>query len=221
MWYVRPVCLSSMPMQHELLGEELAGRPAVVGGLAQAVGDLAEQRVAAVGRAEVQDRALVGDGDEVALVVRGALAQVLQVAGDVDAADEAVRVGEVVDVVDADARHADHVQDDGAVVGQLDAGGVGLERRAGRRHQVRAPRTSSCRPRRRASAPRAAASSPTPAASCCRRPRRPGCSSRRRCAPRSGPCPSRSCASSSGPRPRAGSRPPRATPGSAGRRPRR
>ena len=85
--------------EHELLGEELARRPAVVGGLAQAVGDLAEQRVAAVGRAEVQDRALVGDGDEVALVVRGALAEVLQVAGDVDGADEAVRVGEVVDVL--------------------------------------------------------------------------------------------------------------------------
>jgi hypothetical protein len=56
--------------------------------LAQAVGDLAEQRVAAVRRAEVQDRALVGDGHEVALVVRGALAEVLQVAGDVHGADE-------------------------------------------------------------------------------------------------------------------------------------
>ena len=84
-WYVRPVCLSVDAEQHELLGEELPGRPAVVGGLAQAVGDLAQQRVAAVGRAEVQDRALVGDGDEVALVVGGALAEVLQVAGDVDA----------------------------------------------------------------------------------------------------------------------------------------
>jgi hypothetical protein len=56
------------PQQQELLGQELARGPAVVGRLAQAVGDLAQQRVAAVGRAVVQDRALVGDRDEVALV---------------------------------------------------------------------------------------------------------------------------------------------------------
>ena len=63
----------------------------------------------------MQDRALVGDGDEVALVVGRALAEVLQVAGDVHGAHEAVRVGEVVDVLDADPRHPDHVQHDGAV----------------------------------------------------------------------------------------------------------
>ena len=39
-------------------------------------------------------------------------------------------------MLDADPGHPDHVQHDGAVVGQLDAGGVRLERRAGRRHQV-------------------------------------------------------------------------------------
>ncbi len=123
--------------QHELLGQELAGRPAVVGGLAQAVRDLAEQRVAAVGRAEVQDRPLVGDGDEVALVLRGALAEVLQVAGHVHGAHEAVRVGQVVDELDAHPGHPVHVQDDAAVVGQLDASRVLLERGAGRGHQVR------------------------------------------------------------------------------------
>ena len=74
--------------EHVLLGEELLARPAVVRPLPQAVRDLAEQRVAAVGRAEVQDRALVGDRHEVALVAVGALAEVLQVAGDVDRADE-------------------------------------------------------------------------------------------------------------------------------------
>ncbi len=74
--------------QQELLGEELLGGPAVVAGLAQAVGDLAQQRVAAIGGAEVQDRALVRDRREQALVVRGALAEVRQVAFDVDGADE-------------------------------------------------------------------------------------------------------------------------------------
>jgi hypothetical protein len=123
--------------EHELLGEESAGLPAVVGGLPQPVRDLAQQRVAAIGRAEMQDRPLVRDGDEVALVVRRSLAELLQLAGDVDAAHEAVRVVEVVDVPDADSGHPDHVQDDRAVVGQLDAGRVRLERRPGRRHQVR------------------------------------------------------------------------------------
>ena len=124
------------PEQHELLGEELARRPAVVAGLPQAVGDLAQQRVAAVRRPEVQDRALVGHGDEVALVLGGALPEVGQVAGDVHGPDEHLRGLEVVEVGDADAGHPDHVQHDRAVVGQLDAGGVGLQRRAGRRHQV-------------------------------------------------------------------------------------
>src|SRR3712207_9096900 len=64
----------------------------------QAVGDLAQQRVAAVGGPVVQDRALVGDGDEVPLVLRRAVAQVLQVAGDVHGADEAALVGQLVDV---------------------------------------------------------------------------------------------------------------------------
>jgi len=100
------------------------------------VGDLAQQRVAAVRRAEVQDRALVGDRDEVALVVGGALAEVLQVAGDVHGAHERGGVLEVVDVGGADAGHPDHVEHDRAVVGELDARGVGLERGAGRRHQV-------------------------------------------------------------------------------------
>jgi hypothetical protein len=109
---------------------------AVVTGLAQAVGDLAEQRVAAVGGAEVQDRALVGDGHEVALVLGGALAEVLQVTGHVDGTDEVGGVLELVEVGDADTRHPDHVQHDRAVVGELHAGGVRLERRALRGHQV-------------------------------------------------------------------------------------
>ena len=82
----------------------------------------------------MQDRALVGDGHEVALVVGGALAEVREVARDVHGAHE--RVAEVVDVVDADAGHADHLHDDVAVVGELDAGGEVLQRRTGRRHQV-------------------------------------------------------------------------------------
>ena len=45
----------------------------------------------------MQDRALVGDGHEVALVVGGALAEVLQVAGDVDGAHEHVGVLEVLE----------------------------------------------------------------------------------------------------------------------------
>ena len=43
------------------------------------------------------------DGDEVALVALGALAEVLQVAGDVDGAHEVVRVVELVEEV---RRHA-------------------------------------------------------------------------------------------------------------------
>jgi hypothetical protein len=46
-----------------------------------------------------------------------------------------VGVGKVLDQVDADAGHPDHVQADGAVVGELDTGGEALQRRAGRRHQ--------------------------------------------------------------------------------------
>ncbi len=98
------------------------------------MGDLAEQRVAAVGRAEVQYRALVGDGHEVALVVGRALAEVLEVAGDVDGLDE--RVLEVVDVLDADPRHADHLEDDVAVVGELDTRRELVQRGSRRRHQV-------------------------------------------------------------------------------------
>ena len=124
------------PDQHVLLGEELLRRPAVVRRLAQAVGDLAEQRVAAVGRAEVQDRPLVGDGHEVARVVGRPLAEVLQVAGHVHGLHELVGVVEVLDVLHADPRHPDHVQHHGAGVGELDAGGPGRELVAGRRHQV-------------------------------------------------------------------------------------
>jgi hypothetical protein len=57
------------------------------------VRDLAEEGVAAVGRPEVQDGALVGDRDEVALVVGVPWPEVLEVTGDVDGADEAVRLG--------------------------------------------------------------------------------------------------------------------------------
>ncbi len=71
----------------------------------------------------MQDRALVGDGHEVALVVGRALAEVLEVAGDVDGADEVVLDRQVVDVLEADPRHADHVEHDGAGVGELDTGG--------------------------------------------------------------------------------------------------
>ena len=85
----------------------------------------------------MQDRPLVGEGDEVPLVVRCALAEVRQVAGDMNAADKLVWVGQVIDVLDAAPRHAVHVQRDGAVVGELDADGVGLKRRAGRSHQIR------------------------------------------------------------------------------------
>ncbi len=98
------------------------------------MGDLAEQRVAAVRRAEVEDRALVGDGHEVALVVGRALAEVLQVAGHVDGLDEGV--AQVVDVLHADPRHPDHLEHDVAVVGELDTGGELLHRRALRRHEV-------------------------------------------------------------------------------------
>ena len=109
--------------QHELLGEELPGGPAVVAGLTKAVRDLSEQRVAAVGGAVVEDGALVGDRREAALVVIRALAEILQVSGDVDGADEVVRVLEVAEVVDPDPGHPDHVQADGPVVGEFDAGG--------------------------------------------------------------------------------------------------
>ena len=122
--------------QQELLGEELAGGAAVVAGLAQTVGDLAQQRVAAVGGAEVKDRTLVGDRREETLVLVGALAEVGQVAGHVHRTDEGAGVLEVVDVVDADARHPDHLLHDRAAVGELDTGGVGLQRRAGGSHQV-------------------------------------------------------------------------------------
>ena len=84
----------------------------------------------------MQDRALVGDGHEVALVVGGALAEVLQVAGDVDRADERVRVLEVVDVLHADAGHPDHVEHDRAGVGELDTGGPRREHVARGCHQV-------------------------------------------------------------------------------------
>ena len=47
--------------QHELFGEELPGPPPVVGRQAQAVRDLSEQGVAAVGGAEVDDGPLVGE----------------------------------------------------------------------------------------------------------------------------------------------------------------
>jgi hypothetical protein len=48
--------------QHEPLGQERARRPAVVGSLPQAVCDLAQQCITALGRAVMQDRALVGHG---------------------------------------------------------------------------------------------------------------------------------------------------------------
>ena len=136
MWYLDAGLVVDDAQQHELLGEEDARGAAVVAGLPETVGDLAEQRVAAVGGAEVQDRALVGDGHEVALVVGGPLAEVGQVAGDVDGAHELLGVLEALEVGHPDPRHPDHVQHDGPVVGELDPGGVRLERRAGRRHQV-------------------------------------------------------------------------------------
>ncbi len=58
----------------------------------------------------MQDGALVGHGDEVPLVLRGALAEVLQVAGHVHGADEAARVGQIVDEVDTDPGHPVDVQ---------------------------------------------------------------------------------------------------------------
>ena len=122
--------------EHELLGEELPRHPAVVRSLAQTVRDLPEQGVTAVRGAEVQDRPLVGDRHEVALIFRRPLPEVLQIPGDVDGPDEAVRVGEVVDVLHPHPRHADHVQHHRAVVGELDTGGIPLERGSGRGHQV-------------------------------------------------------------------------------------
>jgi hypothetical protein len=106
--------------EHVLLGEELLGGPAVVGALPESVRDLAEQRVAAVRRTEVEDRALVTDRDEVATVLRRPLAELGQVTCDVYGADELI--ADVVDVLRADASHADHVQDDGAGVGELHPG---------------------------------------------------------------------------------------------------
>ncbi len=84
----------------------------------------------------MQDRALVGNGHEVALVLRGALTEVGEVTGHVHGAHEVVGLGQVVDQVDADPGHPDHVEADGAVVGDLDTGGVLLQRRAGRSHEI-------------------------------------------------------------------------------------
>ena len=80
----------------------------------------------------MEEQALVRDRDEVALVVRCALLQVIEVTCDVDAAHEVGRVREVVDELRADASHADHVQDDGAAVCKLDARGPLLQ------HAIRA-----------------------------------------------------------------------------------
>ena len=113
--------------QHVLLGEERARRPAVVGGLAQAVGDLAEQGIPTI-RDEPKWRVvpLVGDGHEVALVVGRSLAEVLQVAAHVDGANELVRVIEVLQEFGADARHAGCGLSDGSrVSGDLHPGGPG------------------------------------------------------------------------------------------------
>ena len=122
--------------EHELLAHEPARGPAVVGGLAQAVGDLAQQGVAAVGRAEVQDRALVGDGGEQPPVVGGALPHGVEVPGGVDGAHEEAGVVQAVEVARPHAGHAQHLQDDDAVVGELDADGPAGQRRAGRGHEV-------------------------------------------------------------------------------------
>jgi hypothetical protein len=48
-----------------------------------------------------------------------------------------VQLSELVEVFHADAGHPDHVQHDGAGIGQLDAGGELLQRRALRCHEVR------------------------------------------------------------------------------------
>ena len=68
----------------------------------------------------------VGDRHEVALVGGRALPEVLEVAGDVHGAHEVV--AHLVEVVNADARHADHLQDHVAVVGDLHSGGEPIER---------------------------------------------------------------------------------------------
>lgn len=77
---------------------------------------------------------------------------------------------------------------DGAVVGDLDTGGVLLQRRAGRSHEW-GRRTSSCRRRRPFMWPSTIGGSRRSGASCCRRPCPPRGRSRRWCAPRSVPCP--------------------------------
>jgi hypothetical protein len=85
----------------------------------------------------MQDGAFVGNGDEVALILRGALAEVLQVTRDMNRTHEAVRIREVLDERHPHPGHPDHVQHHRAMVGELDAGGVLLERRTRGRHQVR------------------------------------------------------------------------------------
>ena len=85
----------------------------------------------------MQQEPLVGDRHEVALVGRGPLPKVRQVADHIHAAHEARRIGEVVHERHADARHANHVQHHHAIVGELHTGGEGLERRSRWRHEIR------------------------------------------------------------------------------------
>lgn len=125
--------------EHELFGEAFTGPPPVVGRQAQAVGDFSEQGVAAVGRAVVDDGALIGDGGEESLVVVGSLAERVDVTGDVNTADEVAGVfrrGEVVEETGADPGHPDHLEDHGAVVGELDAHRMLREGVAGHGHEI-------------------------------------------------------------------------------------
>ena len=122
--------------EHELLAHEPLGCPAVVGALPQAVGDLAQEGVAPVGRSEVEDHAIVGDRREESLVLARALAETVQVARGVHRPDEELGGWEAVEVVSADAGHAQHLQDDDAVVGELHPNGPAGKRGSGRRHEV-------------------------------------------------------------------------------------
>ena len=71
----------------------------------------------------MEDRAIVGDGGEESLVAVGALPQGVEVPGGVNGAHEESGILQIVEVGCAHARHAQHLQDDDAVVGELDTDG--------------------------------------------------------------------------------------------------
>ena len=95
---------------------------------AQGVAFLAEQRVAAVARTEALDRQLFGEmHDEAAFGV--------QIAGRMQAFDEAAVAADALECGSAHARHQLHVEHDVGAVGDFDA--ATRERRIDRAHAIR------------------------------------------------------------------------------------